>query len=115
HDERGQWAQCLAEDSKRLTAGGEDAQTRTTTEEMLGEPRGRVHQVLAVVQDNQRFGGREGFDQTAHRLTCYWRRVWQTGLAETECADSRLDHGAGIGHWRQLDQPDPAGETISHV
>ena len=91
----------LAGDAQRPLAGGEDAHRRTRLQQVAGQRRGGIDQVLAVVHHDPGVGVAKGMAQPRER-----RRARRVGQAE-RLGERRGDVFA-LGHGRELDDMDLA-------
>ena len=100
----------LAGHAERLAAGGQDRDaTAPASEQGVDDLGAGVDQVLAVVEHEQR-----GF--VAQRAPRGARSRSTPGISCTPSAARAVaDHGRGVGHAAQLDQPDAAGIAVEHL
>ena len=98
----------LSGDAQRLAARGEHADGFAAGDECGDLPRNRIHDVLAVVEDQQHLApaevGREGFAQRAARFLAHAQRVGH-GIRQ---AGILFEGG-------QLDQPDPVRKIVHQL
>ena len=106
--ERGNVDDDFTRHAKRLPARGKDPQTRAGAKEGAGEDRGRIEDVFAVVEDEQRA---LVADEVAERGGRPARRP----ILESERGEGRLDHERRVLDRRQLDEPDPVRELASRI
>jgi hypothetical protein len=98
----------LAVDPQRFAAGAQDLQVGTRPQQAVGEDRGGVGQVFAVVEDEQHPLGRQELGQRAHDPA---RRC----IAQPQGAGNRFGQEGGIVQLGQLGQADAIGEGPSDV
>ncbi len=104
--------QQLAGDAEGLTAGGEDAHSRALRQDPVGEPRGGVDQMLAVVEDDQLAARPDAGHQAAGQVGVGDGRPYghAAGVAHAERGEHRLRHTLGVAYRGELGEPD----TVRH-
>jgi hypothetical protein len=93
----------FARDVQRLAAGSQDAHVLACLQELLGEIRGRLEDVLAVVEDHQHaLALRVARQRLDHRAPGI--------LLHAQHRGERVRHALFVGHGRQLHEPHAVGE-----
>ncbi len=110
--ERRDRGQCLAGDAERLPAGGQHPQVRTAGEQLPGRVRGRLDQVLAVVEQDQGPAAGEQVDQPAESVPRRRHIGLRSGGRQADAGQHRLWHLVAAGGRGQLGQPDPVREAV---
>ena len=113
--ERRDRQQRLAGDAERLAAGGDDPQPRAVAEQLVGQVRAGVDEVLAVVEHEQGVGVGQAVEQPGSRvpagrpLSAVEQRP---RLPQADRAEHRLRHVGRVGDRGELGQPDPVGDVV---
>jgi hypothetical protein len=98
----------LAGDAQRLAARGEDRQRRRRLQQLPGELGAGVHEMLAVVEDQQHAPApRVSHQRLDHGTPGF--------LFHSQHRSDRLRDARGLREGRELDQPHAVGEERQHL
>ena len=109
HGKRRDRADLFALQLERFTAGRQDGDVRAPVEDRVDEVRAGVDQMLAVVENEEHFPGREEVDELL-RGTAGLGSERQAREAHGGGCDPA--HGTGIGDRRQVREEDPVREPF---
>ena len=108
HRKRRDGVRAFARDAQRLPAGRQDLQTRSGAEQPRCEVRTRLHQVLAIVENDEEAALRdELFQRLDNRAPCL--------LDDAEHRRNRLRNESRIAQRRELDEPDSIRVFVENV